>query len=64
MALKQFNKDNVTWCIPKRGTGKKPLPDYTKVMRMKEGEVKAEEEAESERMNEQANVRDKDVFFT
>ena len=32
-------------------------------MTMKEAEVKAEEEAESKRMNEQANVRDKDVFF-
>ncbi len=36
MALKEFNKDTVTWCIPKRGTGRQPLPDYKKVMRMKD----------------------------
>ena len=36
MALKEFNKDRPTWTIPKRGEGKKPLPDYNKVMQMKE----------------------------
>ena len=36
MALKEFNKDRPTWTIPMKGTGKKPLPDYNKVMQMKE----------------------------
>jgi hypothetical protein len=35
-ALKEFNAENTTWCVPKKGNPKKPLPDYRKVMAIKE----------------------------
>jgi hypothetical protein len=34
-ALREFNQGNVTWCIPKRGTGAIPLLPYRKVMAIK-----------------------------
>ncbi len=35
-ALKEFNAENVTWCVPKKGNPKRPLPAYRKVMEIKE----------------------------